>query len=808
MLQIGFVPSVVRDGRKIFLIEIEELGIKFLRSNNYFEGGEYEIAKLFDIQFMKKFFPSRFQDVFYKGPIPNDEQFFNFKDTKTIRKEKIDFINNFRQNKLCWNFEKELVIYSEQKLIILTLAFLKFIKESFLFQTLLQNKNNDEDKSKLIHPLGNNVCSTSSFIYKVFKLFYLNNYKIYSIKNEFGSNLSKEISYQEYEWSCYMQYKYPDLEYRSDFSHFLGKKIFPECVPDLYSAKTCEAVFYNGCYYHAHLHDCLINPNVTAQTKHPLFKKTYEEINTAFNQKIALLLSNHPTSVKKVTIIWECQYLEQRKHSLELKSFLSNIFKVRPLYRLRPRTAVRGSFTECFALKWLKTENLNETFHCLDVNGMYSYIGLTSKFGIGQYEIIVGNELKNITFKNGLYFYKDFNDPMVGTMLVSILPPKKLFFPFLPYRLENETTIFTLCLKCSENSLTKCHHSDDERSFTSVYFISELVFAIKLGYHVNEIYECHYYKQSDFILRDFVKKLACLRLQNSNLFQNLRTTEEKHTYCQHLNEQMKFEEPFNLKIDNITHNDSKRNFYKTMLNSIFGKLEQRSDKPKTVYVNSQEELERYYFSDATITSIFCINENVCELELKRSNEKLPPNRENNSYIGGELVAFGRIFMYEIIQKIDSIGRIFYVDCDSCFFSLSNSTPLPLEISDAFGAFKNVFPGEILSFYCLAPKNYAISFKMADNKIKHITKIKGISLSSYYLENEMSTATFNYFLSKYLKDEIEKKEITQLKCRKNKKTQKQSVKLEIVRVSNQITNRRILIKQCKYLSTVPYGFNNN
>jgi hypothetical protein len=199
---------------------------------------------------------------------------------------------------------------------------------------------------------------------------------------------------------------------------------------------------------------------------------------------------------------------------------------------------------------------------------------------------------------------------------------------------------------------------------------------------------------------------------------------------------------------------------------------------------------------------------VCELELKRSNEKLPPNRENNSYIGGELVAFGRIFMYEIIQKIDLIGKIFYVDCDSCFFSLSNSIPLPLEISDAFGAFKNVFPGEIISFYCLAPKNYAISFKTADNKIKHITKIKGISLSSYYLENEISTATFNYFLSKYLMDEIEKKEIAQLKCRKNKKSQKQSVKLEIVRVSNQITNRRILIKQCKYISTVPYGFNDN
>jgi len=167
MLQIGFVPKVVRDGRKVFLMEIEELKIKFLRSNNYFAGSEYEIAKMFDITFQKRFFPNRFPDMFYKGCIPKEEYFFDFKDTKTIRQEKLDFIQNFKENNLCWCFEKELVMFSEQKLIILTMAFLKFIKECFLFQCLLQN--NGEERLQFIHPLGNNVCSTSSFIYKVYK---------------------------------------------------------------------------------------------------------------------------------------------------------------------------------------------------------------------------------------------------------------------------------------------------------------------------------------------------------------------------------------------------------------------------------------------------------------------------------------------------------------------------------------------------------------------------------------------------------------------------------------------------------------
>jgi hypothetical protein len=49
MFEIGLAPHVVRNGRKVFLIEIQELGIKFLRSNNYFDGNVYQIAKLFKI---------------------------------------------------------------------------------------------------------------------------------------------------------------------------------------------------------------------------------------------------------------------------------------------------------------------------------------------------------------------------------------------------------------------------------------------------------------------------------------------------------------------------------------------------------------------------------------------------------------------------------------------------------------------------------------------------------------------------------------------------------------------------------------
>jgi hypothetical protein len=281
--------------------------------------------------------------------------------------------------------------------------------------------------------------------------------------------------------------------------------------------------------------------------------------------------------------------------------------------------------------------------------------------------------------------------------------------------------------------------------------------------------------------------------------------QEKESYCNYLNESLNFEEPFKLSVENVSPNESKKLFYKTIMNSMFGKLQQRSDKPRTVYVNSQEEIEKYYFSDSVISNIFCINENLCELELRVPSEKIPPNRECNSYIGGELVSYGRILIYKTIQKIQLIGKVFYSDCDSCFFSLPTNVQMPLEISDVFGAYKNVYEGEIISFFCLAPKNYAISYRTKDKIVKHVSKIKGISLSSYYVDEEINNSTFDFFMSKFLRDEIAKIDLAQIKCRKDKKSQKMSRKIELTKLSNQITTRRIIIKNCMNVSTIPYGF---
>jgi hypothetical protein len=82
-----------------------------------------------------------------------------------------------------WNFKNQLFIHSDYKLKLFSLSFLNWSKESFNLQLDLQS---DQQSPIIIHAFANNICTISGFIYKVYKLFYLNTYEVYSVKNEYG----------------------------------------------------------------------------------------------------------------------------------------------------------------------------------------------------------------------------------------------------------------------------------------------------------------------------------------------------------------------------------------------------------------------------------------------------------------------------------------------------------------------------------------------------------------------------------------------------------------------------------------------
>jgi hypothetical protein len=833
----GFCPKIVRQASKILVLEIKPLKTRFITSNAYLNGNEIELAQQFNINFEYNFFPFKFlSELFFQTDflntemestpsehknvhkytvcknivqneiLPDDFYFFSNFDTDSISQYKKDFLANFKKNNKKWNLEKELLILINQKLILLTLACLTFVKESFEFQKLLITSKNI-CQSNLLHPFSFPLCSIAGFIFKLFKLCHLNNENIFCVANEFKSN--RKCSKIEFEWSCVMDYLHPEKRYFSEFNNENGQYYFLEAIPDLYSFETKTAYFLNGCQIHGHLSPtCTFNKNATEMSQNP-FGQTFKELNIAFFVKMENLIKNNPEKINEIIIEWECQYLNRRKNPI-IQKFLEIQFKDQfqnhPKYRLQARTAVRGAFFDIFALKWDKNMFPGEKFVYVDCNALYSYVCNKFSFMTGKYKVVMGQELKKIDIRDKLFYFE--NKRIKGAILLTICPPKDLFLPFLLYRRNKDSKTFnTLCKLCCENEKIKCTHSKLQRAITSTYMISEIEYALTLNYEIVSIYEAHIYTDPpQFIFKDFIQKMNFFKTKHSNCFLNCKTLKEKEDYCAYLNSKMDLKEPFLLTSSNVQCNLQKRNFYKLCCNALFGKFSERNDKSHTIFASTSKEIEAIFFSDQKIQDIYCINDKICEVSVLPNVYKLQPNRKSNCYLGAEITALARQTIHEHATKLYKLNyQLYQINCDSLLFSMPLFDVLPIDISDAMGDFKFEVNGEILSYYSLGTKSYCITYKQANGNIQSISKICGLSLKGQVTNEIVDNKLFDFYLSQILANKSEKVQIIQERFKRDFKKLKVEQNFVNISFSNHLTTRRYVSLNEPNFKTFPYGY---
>jgi len=805
-LQNGFCPKLIQNGRHIIFMEIISINLRFLKSNSFINQTEFDLISTYNIKIDYLFFPKQFntpKNFNYKGKVPSLKYFYSLQDCSELRSKKESFVSNLNAQNYKWHFQRELSYHCEQNVFILLHAFLHFVTDCLEFEILLKstllNFNFNSANENILLPYGYHICSLSGYAFKLFKLLFLNFENIYCVKNEYGFN-GKNVSRLEHDWSSYICFENPEKEFITAFNSKLGHKIFKNCaIPDMYSPKTQECVFINGCATHSHYNKCPINKMANKDTLN-MYGETFEKANETFENKLYKLMDNNPTSIDKITILWECQFNELKKTS-SYQKFANALLKPHPLLRLKPRTCIRGSYSDVYRLKWIKTVNPHETLYFLDINGLYSFASVSFPFAVGPYDVLVGNDINKIKIKDNFLFYD--NIKMHGTIFLTILPPKKLFRPYLQYRTKSGKVVLTLCSKCCENNLVNCKHSDKDRAITSCYFISEINASLKYGYKIMYIYECHNYKNESYILRDFITKLNVQKLKHSNLFKSCYSKNSKQKLCDDLNVKMNLEPPFNLTLTNVEPNESKRYLYKQFANNFFGKFNQHINKPQTVFVRTQNNLEKLYHSNTSdVVDLYCLSDDICQVQVTKKENNAVPNLKSNLYIGGEIVAFARQIIYEHLNEIEkSGGTIFQVECDSVIFSFPSNKPCPVNISPCLGDFKFEIDGEILSYYSFGPKNYAITFKDQQNQIKTLTKISGLSLKNVAFENELPVSLFEEFLQNF--ETLQTKCIPQLRTKK-KKFEINSI-IEQCTYSNKITQKRFLRKEENNLVLYPFGF---
>ena len=182
---------------------------------------------------------------------------------------------------------------------------------------------------------------------------------------------------------------------------------------------------------------------------------------------------------------------------------------------------------------------------------------------------------------------------------------------------------------------------------------------------------------------------------------------------------------------------------------------------------------------------------------------LNPTFKTSVYVAAQITAFARETIHRHVLHLSSIKgvKIFQVDCDSIIFSMPTNSDCPLPISHAVGDFKNEIDGTILNYFSLGPKNYIISYKTNENKIKFLNRISGLSLSSSLICPEL----YETFLAKLRYD------IDAVLIVPNRKRKFDLRNLDVCMVnqnyslSNKIKLRRLLNKNSDNFSTSPYGF---
>ncbi|KAK3910262.1 putative DNA polymerase [Frankliniella fusca] len=272
---------------------------------------------------------------------------------------------------------------------------------------------------------------------------------------------------------------------------------------------------------------------------------------------------------------WECEFKSDLASDPDTKAY----FEAHPTTRTPPlglRDALAGGRTS--ALKWYYKADLakGEKIKMVDVVSEYPNANLRGEYPYGHPTLYLEGD-------------PDMPPPDTwnGVIKCTVLPPRDLYLPVLPYKAKGKL-MFPLCRTCVEEENTEmCHHNDpQERQLTDTWCAPELLLALReKGYTLVEVHEVYQYPRTskynpdtreDGLLSAYVRRFMALKIQASGWPPEC-DTEEK---------QAKFVED-TLKHDGVVLDPTKmeknpalRALSKLMLNSFWGKFGKKNTPPE------------------------------------------------------------------------------------------------------------------------------------------------------------------------------------------------------------------------------------
>ena len=697
LTQTDLTPELIMRGTKIVMMQIGN--IKFIDSLNYFPMSLAKLPKAFGLEdnFKKGYFPHLFNtrvNENYVGPLPPME--FYSPDSMKIE-DRDTFVSWYEEHKNdLFDMQRDLTDYCVSDVEILTSSCLKFR------QQLISTAN--------VCPFteATTIASTCN---KVFRRNFIKPDTIGIIpKNGYRwLNQQSKIAIQWLIWTE-NQKKINILHAAKGQEAVLhGVKV------DGFCAESNEIFEFHGCYYHGCTECYKFGRN------DPLFEDPSLTINLRYEATVSKSekLRRFGFTVHEM---WECHFRNQLKHNAAIEAYTKD-HPLLVLRQLNPRDAFFGGRTgNVWEYYKAKTD---EKICYADVCSLYPSICKYAKFPLGHPEVIVGDECKNLDLGS-----------IEGVIKCTVLPPKKLFHPVLPVKMNNKL-MFILCYQCGlQMQSEECNHSDEDRAIEGTWILDELLKALEKGYKILVIHEFWKYKVqqfnkkncSDGLFTAMMNKFIKIKQEASGWPKDCCTEETKSKYIEEFLER----EDVSLEYANITENSGLRSLAKLMLNSFWGKFGQRENQQKTKIVNKPAEFFSMFTNPSIcINGVLPINEDTLIVNYEHTEDTYEPLSTVNVVVAAYVTAQARLKLYSYLEQLGK--RVLYYDTDSVIYvSLKNESNVETGkfIGDMTDELECYGPNSyITEFVSGGPKNYAFKVFSTNTKDeKVVCKVKGINLN--------------------------------------------------------------------------------
>ena len=384
---------------------------------------------------------------------------------------------------------------------------------------------------------------------------------------------------------------------------------------------------------------------------------------------------------------------------------------------LDPREAYYGGRTNVVKLHH-QCQNPGEEIRYVEFTSLYPWVNKNSFYPVGHPVIILNPLSTDIA-------------PYFGLVKCTILPPRDLYHPVLPYRCLGKLT-FPLCATCSREQrllpLTTrswaCSHSIAERCLTGTWCTPELQEALNRGYRIQQVHEVwHFPRYSVQLFQPYVNTFLKIKQEASGWPDWVDDVPQKRIeYVANY----RAKEGVELDPENIAKNPGRRSLAKLMLNSFWGKYGQQSNKTQVDVFSSPADFYKLLLDDTkVIKNLRVVTPEMVEVSYQNIDDADPVQVNINIFVACFTTCLARLKLHREGLSALQPQQVLYFDTDSIIYSHKpGQSSLPL--GDYLGDFTSELEAvdNIVEFASAGHKNYAYVTKTGVTECK----VRGFSLN--------------------------------------------------------------------------------